>query len=240
MASSVRNIKLIVLGNSGVGKTSLLLRYIKHEFQTKYKPTVGADFLTKELFLGKNRHVVVQLWDTAGQERFQGLNSVFFRGADGCVLVYDVTDEASFADLHSWWQAFRQHNTPDQSSEFPFLLIGNKLDRVSSLETRSEDKSMEGLEQETKRKSPGIHKMITKRTAVVWANEHQCIAFYETSAKDGANVDVAINELCRFILHKREEEALKTKPVKYSNDSVILDEISKSKVTLKKDEDCCG
>jgi len=167
---------------------------------------------------------------------------VFFRGADGCVLVYDISDETSFVDLHTWWQTFLQNTVPENSSlaEFPFMLIGNKFDKIST-DTRSEDKSMESVDQETKRKSPVNQKPVSKRRPVAWANEHQCVAFYETSAKDGFNVDVAINELCRYIVHKREEEALNTKALKYRNDSVMLDEISKSKAVLRKDEEgCCG
>jgi len=244
-------------------------RYVKHEFQSRYKSTVGADFLTKELFLGHNRHATVQLWDTAGHERFKGLHTVFFRGADGCILVYDITDETSFNDLHMWWDAFLQQNVV-LDSNIPFLLIGNKLDKI--VDTQSEDKSSDkitvkghinsmsdgiipesGSEKKSKLSSPGLspspstqslteriasEKPVSKRRAVAWANEHQCIAFYETSARDGSNVDVAVNELCRYIMHKREEEAITAKPVKFSNDSIILDEYTKSKVFTKKDDDC--
>jgi Ras-related protein Rab-7A len=82
-------LKVILLGDSGVGKTSLLERFITNRFSLMYKATIGADFMTKEITLEQNKVVTLQLWDTAGQERFQSLGTSFFRGADCCILVYD-------------------------------------------------------------------------------------------------------------------------------------------------------
>merc|ERR1712078_475636 len=82
-------LKVIILGDSGVGKTSLMNQYVNKKFSTQYKATIGADFLTKEVMVG-DRLVTMQIWDTAGQERFQSLGVAFYRGADACVLVFDV------------------------------------------------------------------------------------------------------------------------------------------------------
>merc|ERR1712164_98314 len=88
-------LKLIILGDSGVGKTSLMNQYVNKKFSKQYKATIGADFLTKEVMID-DKLVTMQIWDTAGQERFQSLGVAFYRGADSCVLVYDVTDSKSF------------------------------------------------------------------------------------------------------------------------------------------------
>lgn len=98
MATKRYQQKLIVLGDSGVGKTSLLNRYVRQEFSQNYRATIGADFLSKEITVDE-RHISLQLWDTAGQERFQSLGMAFYRGADCCMLVYDITNLKTFQSL---------------------------------------------------------------------------------------------------------------------------------------------
>ena len=90
--------KVVVIGDSGVGKTSLIQVFEHNKFSQAFKPTIGADFSNKEMIID-DRMVTLQIWDTAGQERFQSLGSAFYRGADCCVLVYDVTNPASFTNL---------------------------------------------------------------------------------------------------------------------------------------------
>ncbi|CAG2198743.1 RAB7A [Mytilus edulis] len=91
-------LKVIILGDSGVGKTSLMNQYVNKKFSNQYKATIGADFLTKEVMVD-DRLVTMQIWDTAGQERFQSLGVAFYRGADCCVLVFDVTVPNTFKQL---------------------------------------------------------------------------------------------------------------------------------------------
>ncbi|XP_014628466.1 ras-related protein Rab7 isoform X2 [Glycine soja] len=98
-------LKVIVLGDSGVGKTSLMNQYVHKKFSQQYKATIGADFVTKELQID-DRLVTLQIWDTAGQERFQSLGVAFYRGADCCVLVYDVNVMKSFDTLENWHEEF--------------------------------------------------------------------------------------------------------------------------------------
>ncbi|XP_061971372.1 ras-related protein Rab7-like [Populus nigra] len=98
-------LKVIVLGDSGAGKTSLMNQYVHKKFSQQYKATIGADFVTKELQID-DRLVTLQIWDTAGQERFQSLGVAFYRGADCCVLVYDVNVMRSFDTLDNWHEEF--------------------------------------------------------------------------------------------------------------------------------------
>ncbi|KAG1443254.1 hypothetical protein G6F56_010742 [Rhizopus delemar] len=100
MASGRKKVllKVIILGDSGVGKTSLMNQYVNKKFSNQYKATIGADFLTKEVMVD-DRLVTMQIWDTAGQERFQSLGVAFYRGADCCVLAYDVNNSKSFEAL---------------------------------------------------------------------------------------------------------------------------------------------
>jgi Ras-related protein Rab-7A len=120
-------LKVIILGDSGVGKTSLMNQYVNKKFTSQYKATIGADFLTKEVMVD-DRLVTMQIWDTAGQERFQSLGVAFYRGADCCVLVYDVTNANTFKTLDSWRDEFLIQASPRDPENFPFVVIGNKID----------------------------------------------------------------------------------------------------------------
>uniref|UniRef100_A0A8D8R0A1 Ras-related protein Rab-7b n=1 Tax=Cacopsylla melanoneura TaxID=428564 RepID=A0A8D8R0A1_9HEMI len=119
--------KVVILGNAAVGKTSLLNQFVNNKFSNQYKATIGADFLTKDIFLD-NRIVTLQIWDTAGQERFQSLGVAFYRGADCCVLVCDVTAPSSFQSLSSWKDEFLIQAAPADPDNFPFVVLGNKVD----------------------------------------------------------------------------------------------------------------
>jgi len=120
-------LKVIILGDSSVGKTSLMNQYVNKKFNTQYKATIGADFLTKEVSIPE-RVVTMQIWDTAGQERFQSLGVAFYRGADACILVFDVTSKKSFDALDTWRDEFLVQASPGDPEKFPFVVLGNKVD----------------------------------------------------------------------------------------------------------------
>ena len=120
--------KIIILGAQGVGKTSLMERFVAAKFSSQYKATIGADFSTKDVQLGEGEFVTLQIWDTAGQERYQSLGTAFYRGADACVLVYDVSEATSFQKLESWRNAFIQAADIPNARDFPFVILGNKAD----------------------------------------------------------------------------------------------------------------
>jgi small GTP-binding protein len=126
-----------------VGKTSLMNRFSTGKFTGQYKATIGADFLSKELVVsdpfGQRRVVTLQIWDTAGQERFQSLGVGFYRGADACLLVYDITDPHSFDNLNHWRSEFLNQvsggvgaGLSNAATNFPFVVLGNKTDKVCS------------------------------------------------------------------------------------------------------------
>lgn len=101
------NFKIVLLGEGRVGKTSLVLRYINNVFSEKQQSTVQASFLTKRLSIG-DRTVNLAIWDTAGQERFHALGPIYYRDADGALLVYDTTDADSFAKVKNWVKELRK------------------------------------------------------------------------------------------------------------------------------------
>ncbi|RKP14389.1 P-loop containing nucleoside triphosphate hydrolase protein, partial [Piptocephalis cylindrospora] len=120
--------KVVLIGDGGVGKTSLRNQYIHNRFAATYKATIGADFLSAEVEGADGRRVLLQVWDTAGQERFASLGKAFYRGADACILVYSVASYASFASLDRWRRDFLCHASPADPAAFPFIIVGNKSD----------------------------------------------------------------------------------------------------------------
>eukprot|EP00347_Sterkiella_histriomuscorum_P017934 403347422 len=134
-------LKVIIIGDSGVGKTSLLEAFNYQKIQKNSKPTIGAEFTKKKITLGdypdskyKGKEVNLQLWDTAGQERFQSLCTSFYRGSDCCMLVFDVSQIETYESLDNWREVFQQ-TTGDQTQEIPIILIGNKSDKPKAINT---------------------------------------------------------------------------------------------------------
>ena len=116
-------VRLLTLGDSGAGKSSLLLRYTQNEFSTEYMPTIGIDFRLKTVEM-KGKTIKVQVWDTAGQERFRTITHNYYRGAYGIALVYDVTNASSFENIRKWIQDVQTY----AESSVNIVLIGNKCD----------------------------------------------------------------------------------------------------------------
>jgi small GTP-binding protein len=119
--------KVVIIGDGGVGKTSIRTQYIHQRFAKSYKATIGADFVAKQVQV-HNKLIALQIWDTAGQERFQSLSSAYYRGSDCCVLVYDVTVPKSLHSLASWIRDFIYQGKIENPHLFLFVLVGNKCD----------------------------------------------------------------------------------------------------------------
>ncbi|CUS21726.1 LAQU0S03e09318g1_1 [Lachancea quebecensis] len=184
MSSRKKNIlKVIILGDSGVGKTSLMHRYVNDKFSQQYKATIGADFLTKEVTMDGDKVATMQVWDTAGQERFQSLGVAFYRGADCCVLVYDITNAKSFENIKSWRDEFLVHANVSSPETFPFVILGNKLDVEES------------------------KKVVSNRSAQDMAKSLGNIPLFLTSAKGSINVDTAFEEIARNALQQSQADA---------------------------------
>lgn len=119
-------LKYIIVGNSGVGKSCLLLRYIENKYEPMHDMTIGVEFGTKTLYM-ENNTVKIQIWDTAGQESFKSIISSYFRGALGAILVFDLTNRDSFNNVKEWMCMVKEKsNTP-----ITMILIGNKSDLVN-------------------------------------------------------------------------------------------------------------
>eukprot|EP01080_Neovahlkampfia_damariscottae_P011667 gene11667-4903_t len=118
--------KILVVGDSGVGKSCLLTRYSDDTFSNTHMATIGVDFKLKSQVYD-NRKIKVQIWDTAGQERFRTITSSYYRGAHGILIVFDVTNDESFKDIPSWVDEIRNHASPNVQ----LVLVGNKADKTN-------------------------------------------------------------------------------------------------------------
>lgn len=116
-------IKICLLGEANVGKTSLVYRFIENKFRESYKSTLGVNLLKKDLSFKEYGEITAQIWDLGGQESFRSLRRLYLEGANGALLIYDCTQKKTFEKLHDWIQDFR-----NARGDAPVLLIGNKID----------------------------------------------------------------------------------------------------------------
>ncbi|KAL0082839.1 ras-like GTP-binding protein RYL2 [Phycomyces blakesleeanus] len=119
--------KVVILGSQGVGKTSLVTRYISKTFSPNSTSTIGASFMTKKLTVD-NCKVRLQIWDTAGQERFRAMAPMYYRGAQAALLVYDITSHESFREMHSWIEELKRN----MNEELVIVVVANKLDMAAT------------------------------------------------------------------------------------------------------------
>jgi len=177
--------KLVLIGDSGVGKSCLLLRFADDNFTDSYISTIGVDFRFRTITIDR-KTVKLQIWDTAGQERFRTITSAYYRGADGIIMVYDVTSQESFDHVEEWLSEVDRYANDNTSK----LLIGNKADLVDEKQVQEE-----------------VSQQFAQKLG---------IPLIETSAKTASNVDAAFLTMAKELIRIREEAAAagKTDPKK--------------------------
>eukprot|EP00826_Nyctotherus_ovalis_P001968 TRINITY_DN10372_c0_g1_i2.p1 TRINITY_DN10372_c0_g1~~TRINITY_DN10372_c0_g1_i2.p1 ORF type:complete len:223 (-),score=61.69 TRINITY_DN10372_c0_g1_i2:166-834(-) len=167
--AKIRDISAIVLGNSHVGKTCLILRYTDNRFNSSFASTLGVDFRDKKITV-EETPVRFKIWDTSGQERFQTITKGYYEKTMAVILVYDCTNRRSYKEIKNWMMQIENHARKDVVK----VLVAAKCDEDARLITREEGEEM--------------------------AKEYD-VAYFETSAKTGMNVDKVFthvaNEVCR-------------------------------------------
>ena len=167
--------KIIIVGDSGVGKSCLSIKASRNYFEDFYSPTVGFEFLTFNVKI-EDQNIKLQIWDTCGQEVYRSLISSFYRSASLAVIVYAINSEESYNNIEKWLNDIKTQSNPDVK----IFLIGNKAD----LEDKRE---------------------ITKESGEKFAKEHNLTFFTETSAKTGFNVQNVFIEVAKELYRQHEE-----------------------------------
>ncbi|XP_077213805.1 RAB GTPASE HOMOLOG B18 [Tasmannia lanceolata] len=162
--------KLLLIGDSGVGKSSLLLSFTSDSFED-LSPTIGVDFKVKIVTIG-DKKLKLAIWDTAGQERFRTLTSSYYRGAQGVIMVYDVTRRETFTNLSDIWA--KEVDLYSTNQDCIKMLVGNKVDKENE-------------------------RVVTKKEGIDFARQCGCL-FLECSAKTRVNVEQCFEELVLKIL----------------------------------------
>jgi len=199
-------VKLVLLGEAAVGKSSVVLRFVSNEFQPNKEPTIGAAFLTQKCRL-EDRTLRYEIWDTAGQERFHSLAPMYYRNAQAAVVVYDVTKGATLEKAKSWVKELQRQANPN----IVIALAGNKVDLVQAASTTSpsSNSSQEDDEPDDATATPGEEESpnqgssenpreVPTEEAQAYATEAGLL-FFETSAKSGENIVELFTEIAKKI-----------------------------------------
>ena len=176
--------KVLLLGDSTVGKTCFLLRYCDKKFQEAHLSTIGLDYRLKTMTLESGKKIKLQIWDTAGQDRFRAITKNYYKGANGIILIYDVTNLQTYENVKNWIAQIREEANPNVI----IYLAGNKIDV-------SEDE-----------------KVVKTEDGQKIADEFN-LPFYETSAKNGDNVNKIFEDLVEKVdeIYSKLEVANETK-----------------------------
>jgi len=164
--------KILLLGDSSVGKTCFLMRYSDNTFQEIHMSTIGLDYKLKNVQLDDGKIVKIQIWDTAGQDRFRSITKNYYKGAHGIILIYDVTSRKTYENIKNWVTQIKE----EVSEKVTIILVGNKIDDEKNRKVTTEE-----------------GQNIAKECG---------LDFFETSAKSGVNIDSTFNELVKKTVEK--------------------------------------
>ena len=201
------NLKILLCGDSSVGKTSLLLKYTDNYFPELHISTIGVEYKIKELNI-HGRKVILRIWDTSGQERYRSITQNFYRNANGILFVFDLTNKVTFDNIKNWL-------TDSQNFETKVIkiLVGNKSDLI----------------EERKVDQDSVERYADKKE----------MQYYETSAKDGNNVDKAFRELAELILENKTDEEIKEQYLDNTKNTSSFNLSMETKPKEKKKKGCC-
>ena len=157
--------KLLLLGDSTVGKTCFLIKYTDQSFQDIHMATIGLDYRVKTMKLKNNKEVKIQIWDTAGQDRFRSITKNYYKGSHGIILIYDITNRRTFENVQKWISQIRE----ETSQNVVIYLIGNKIDMKEERKVSTEE---------------------GKKLA-----DELGLPFMETSAKEGININEVFDDI---------------------------------------------
>ena len=205
-------LKLILLGDSGVGKTNLISRYISNSFDENTRATIGVEFFCKNFRINKKRTIKVEIWDTAGQERYKAITSVYYKGAKGAFIVYDITSRKTFENIDKWIGEIKERTTDDVK----LIIIGNKTDLNNEREVKSEEALIKYQDMD--------------------------IPLIETSALEDTNVNEAFINLIKIVykdIARKEIEERKSISDNKISQGIDLKSIDEEEINENKDSFTC-
>ena len=201
--------KLILIGSSGVGKSSILQRYIQKLFNAEYTCTIGVDFFMKTINI-RDKSIKLQLWDTAGTEKFKSITTGYYRGANAAFVVFDLTSKSSFDSVSDWIENYYKNSNPD--SEKHVILIGNKSDLKENREVTQEQIDNFTLNNKIK--------------------------YFETSAKNGENIEECFYFIAEKLMNDLEEKGIENN-INEKNDIINDESLKKNKIDIIGGKKCC-
>ncbi|KAH0793233.1 Ras family protein [Histomonas meleagridis] len=182
--------KVLVVGEMGTGKTSLIRQYVQGFFSEFYKTTIGVDFASKDIQWDPNTTINIQLWDIAGQERYGNMTHVYYQEACAAFVVFDVTRMPTFDMVDDWKKDIDSKVFTSEGKPIPCMLLGNKIDLCTGGNwTKSQEEMNEYI------KSKGF------------------VGFYTTSAREATNIENAVTDLIRYVMDNKIEPAHEEKGV---------------------------
>ena len=205
-------LKLVLLGDSGVGKTNLISRYISNSFDENTRATIGVEFFCKNFRINKKRTIKVEIWDTAGQERYKAITSVYYKGAKGAFIVYDITSRKTFENIDKWIGEIKERTTDDVK----LIIIGNKTDLNNEREVKSEEALIKYQDMD--------------------------IPLIETSALEDTNVNEAFINLIKIVykdIARKEIEERKSISDNKISQGIDLKSIDEEEINENKDSFTC-
>lgn len=175
--------RVIIIGDTGVGKSCFLLRFSDNNFKEQYDVTIGVEFGSKTISVA-NKAIKLQIWDTAGQENFRSITRSFYRRADAVLLMYDISNKRSFNNLNDWVREIKENSPKDVM----VYLVGNQLDLID-----------------------GGMREVTVEEAEKFKNENKIAGFKEASAKSGINVANIFTDICTTLYKQSYERVAEYK-----------------------------
>ena len=207
---TIYKFKVILLGESSVGKTSILNRFVLNKFTDTYKCTVGIECKIKSILLDPYTSAELKIWDTCGEEKFQSVTRQYYNDTNGIILLYDLSDKNTFNSLNKWLKEIRNY-APKNTV---VIIVGNKVD---------------------------LERKVSHDDAITFANNEN-ISYLEVSAKNGINIELIFEKLCKeMVIKKKEiiEENNKSDNIQLGNKSVDYSDKLKEFEKKGKEVPCC-
>ncbi|CAP35984.1 Protein CBG18559 [Caenorhabditis briggsae] len=197
--------KVVLVGDSGVGKSNLLSRFTRNTFDLETKSTIGVEFATRSMMI-EGKKIKATIWDTAGQERYRAITPAYYRGALGILIVYDIAKHQTFQNIDQWLKELRNHA---DESNISIMLVGNKTD-------------LRHL------------RAVPTQEAAIYADRNH-MSFIETSALDSTNVEEALRNLLTDIYKTVSTKyGVDSKPVPYGGLGTIMTNVPSTEDVKKK------